>query len=217
MQRDEADDCQGDGDAAKQRRDAEAESLRDDGALLQRLQEGDGDALRSLMDRYDRLVRYVVFRLCRSHCERDPAFLDARASEAWSGFVHALRQPNRGSPDNVKSYLVGIARNKCADALRRLGRPQEVETSELGEDLTSVQAESPVSLELLIQAEQVVALRKCVESLSDDDKRLYGHVEHLVAGRWTLVAQAMGQPESTVRTRWSAVVAQLKACLRKKT
>jgi len=216
MERDEADGGLEDGTEAGLRRPGGGEAQSDDLELVQRLRDDDPDALRVLMGRYDRLVRYAVFRTCRAECTRDPAFLDSRASEAWTGFVRSVQRPESAPPANLKTYLIQIAKNKCADALRRPEPAAFEQTGSLGDELSGVEAPTTASVELLIQAEEVLALQVCIERLSASDKRIYSQVEHLVAGRWKAAAQALRMPESTLRSRWSAIVARLRACLARK-
>ncbi len=216
MQRDEEEDhWQDRGDLGPGPVDGGSGHL-DDPELVQRLRDSDGDALRALMGRYDRLVRYAVFRLCRTECVRDPTFLDSRASETWTGFVRSIQRTDCEPPQNLKTYLIQIAKNKCTDALRRTEGAAPAQTSDRADDGSVVEAPSPGSLELLIQAEELLALRECLEKLSPTDKRLCDEMEHLVAGRWKLAAEALGMPESTLRSRWAGIIGKLKACLEKK-
>ena len=217
MQPDDAEDRWGD-DAGVGRERADAgEAHPDDAELVRRVRGGDGDAVRLLMVRYDRLVRYVVFRLCRAECVRDPTFLDARASEAWTGFVRSVQQAGSAQPRNLKTYLIQIARNKCVDAVRQLGPGAAGQAGDSGSDLSLIEAPTSPSVELLIRAEEVLALRECLEKLSPYEKRICEQMEHLVAGRWKHAAEALGMPESTIRSRWPGIVAKLKACLERKT
>ena len=188
----------------------------DDAELVRRVRNGDGDAVRVLMGRYDRLVRYAAFRLCRAECMRDPAFLDARASEAWTGFVRSVQRAGSKPPRNLRTYLIQIARNKCADALRRAELTAAGDAGIAGDDLGLIEAPSTASVELLIRAEEVLALRECLEKLSPVEKKICDQMEYLAAGRWKHAAQILGMPESTVRSRWSGIVAKLKACLEKR-
>ena len=55
-----------------------------DNELLVAIGRGDPLALRLLMDRFDRLVRYVIYRASRQRCRRDPLWLDSVASEVWT-------------------------------------------------------------------------------------------------------------------------------------
>jgi DNA-directed RNA polymerase specialized sigma24 family protein len=232
MQRDEAEDRRADGgDAERDPGDKSEEDPADGGEegaadgdeegpadleLVERLRDGDGEALRLLMGRYDRLVRYAVFRLCRAECLRDPTFLDARASETWTGLVQSAQQGRLKFLKNLKTYLIQIARNKCADAKRRSNEAAGDKWHGMEEDLRRLQAPVPPSVELLIQAEEVLALRECIENLTLSDKRICEQMEDLVAGRWTLAGEALGMPESTLRSRWAVIVGKLKACLEKK-
>ncbi|NOX57434.1 MAG: hypothetical protein GXP29_01065, partial [Planctomycetes bacterium] len=69
-----------------------------DAALIRKLLAGDEPAMRELVHRYDRLIRYTVFKTGQRHCDRDPGWLDARANEAWAGIVQSLR---RSGPKNI--------------------------------------------------------------------------------------------------------------------
>jgi DNA-directed RNA polymerase specialized sigma24 family protein len=189
----------------------------DDSELLDRLRDGDGDALRTLMRRYDRLVRFAVFRLCRTECLRDPAYLDARASETWTGLVRSVQRGPSSPPGNLKTYLIQIAKNKCVDAQRRPDGTPSTEAATDEEGLGGVAAEVPLGVELLIRAEEVLALRDCIEQLTHADKKICAHMEDIVSGRWTLAGEALHMPESTLRSRWSAIISKLKTCLQKKT
>ena len=188
-----------------------------DGELVVRLREGDPDALRMLMGRYDRLVRYVVFRLCRGKCAQDPTFLDALSSEAWTGFVQSIGDDRKDPPQNLKTYIAQIARNKATDALRRTETGGHGDDGTIADELAGIESPTPATVEVLIQAEQVLALRECASQLKPADRTLYEHVEDLVAGRWKRVGEALEMPESTVRSRWAAVIVKLRTCLEKKT
>ncbi|MCK4661155.1 MAG: sigma-70 family RNA polymerase sigma factor [Phycisphaerae bacterium] len=216
MQRDETENRGENNTDAQRGQPGSADAGPDDPELIERLRDGDGDALRVLMGRYDRLVRYAVFRLCRAECMQDPIFLDSRASEAWTGFVQSVQRSDSAPPKNLKTYLIQIARNKCADALRRPELSVGMEAGDFADDLSRLEAPSPAGVELLIRAEEVLALRGCMEKLDLSDKKICEQLEHLVARRWKPAAEALGMPESTVRSRWAVIVSKLKTCLEKK-
>lgn len=216
MRGDELDKELEDGDDARQGRDDGNEDGPDDAQLIWRIRGGDGDALRELMRRYDRLVRYTVFRLCRTECQQDPAFLDARASETWAGFVRSAQRSGTHFPQNIKTYLIQIAKNKCIDSLRREEAASLGGMNGLSEELVHADDAPAAGLELLIRAEEVVALRDCIETLSHGDKRICEQIEPILAGRWKQAAHALDIPESTVRSRWPVIVRTLRACLEKK-
>ena len=92
----------------------------EDDFLIVSMLAGDAAALRKLMDRYDRLVRYTVFRASQDRCRRDPDWLDTIAADAWTGFVRSLQRDPTRRPKSVPAYLAQIARNRCVSALRRI-------------------------------------------------------------------------------------------------
>jgi RNA polymerase sigma factor (sigma-70 family) len=192
----------------------------DDRILVGRLLDGDEDAMRLLVDRYDRLIRYIVFKTGRRHCDRDPGWLDARANEAWTGIVKSLR---RGGPDNIPpsipSYFAQIARNKCLDAVRvadaRPVIPIDGPPEGGGEVEATVPDEDPVTL--LESLEQLDVLRDCISRLSEEDRLLCSEIGLITERRWQEAAQRLEMAESTLRSRWRVVLGKLRACLEKKT
>ncbi|MCH7891292.1 MAG: sigma-70 family RNA polymerase sigma factor [Gemmatimonadetes bacterium] len=80
---------------------------------------GDPAALRALMARYDRLVRYTIFQRAQQHCRKDPQWLDSVASATWAGFVQSLNSSPENPPSSVSAYVVRIARNQVARGLRK--------------------------------------------------------------------------------------------------
>ncbi|RME40682.1 MAG: hypothetical protein D6788_02790, partial [Planctomycetota bacterium] len=91
----------------------------DDATLVRAAAGGDGAAFAALMRRYDRLVRYTIFRRAKGFCLRDPQWLDAVASATWTGFARGLTGGTDRIPDSVAALLVRIARNQTISALRR--------------------------------------------------------------------------------------------------
>lgn len=179
--------------------------------LTRGVQAGDADALRTLMTRHDRLVRLTVYRTLHHACRRDPELLDAVSSETWTGFVTAVTR--RGVPSqSVRALLVTIARNKSADALRRLGRGVPIGTDEL--ETVDVSATDPS--EVLMDAERVDLLRACIAELPENDRNLFRHMHLFVEGRWREAGALLGLPESTIRSRWKAAIERLRAAMRKK-
>ena len=183
--------------------------LPDDAALVRGVAKGDPGALRNLMDRYDRLVRYAIYRNLKGHCLRDPTFVDARASEVWAGFVESVRRPGSGVDDNLKAYLIRIARNKCHDFLRRTAQ-EPVSGGLLGE-AANLTDPDPDPLSVLLELEQVETLRQCIAELPANDRNLFSQLDLIVNGRWTEAARRLSVPESTLRSRWPRVLSTLRA------
>ena len=57
----------------------------DDQFLMQALLGGDAAAMNKLMQRYDRLVRFTIFRVAKSRCLSDPHWVDTIATDTWTG------------------------------------------------------------------------------------------------------------------------------------
>jgi RNA polymerase sigma factor (sigma-70 family) len=187
-----------------------------DGALIRKIRAGDADALRMLMGRYDRLVRYTVYRTCQARCAADPDWLDARASETWSGFVRSIRRPAGEAPDDLASYFCRIARNKCLDALRIAHAVREQTAISPEADLSQIPSEQEDASITVARLELLEALRNCIGSLDAADRRLCAQYELIVERRWRDAATRLDLPESTLRSRWTRILDRLRACLDRK-
>ncbi|MCH7701489.1 MAG: hypothetical protein IID37_07355 [Planctomycetes bacterium] len=186
-----------------------------DHELIADLKRGNGDALRTLMARYDRLVRFAIYRGSRAECQRDPAWLDSIASEVWTGFVGTLGRNPDSVPRELKTYFIQIARHKCIDALRR-GRRGHAALSQGARELDDLSTAQQSVSETMSIAEEVARLRWCVSQLSPEDQALCSQIPQIVERRWRDVGRAVGLAESTVRSRWPGVVQRLKICLERR-
>ncbi|UCG15539.1 MAG: sigma-70 family RNA polymerase sigma factor [Phycisphaerales bacterium] len=187
-----------------------------DADLIRRLRGGDADALRVLMKQYDRLVRYTVFRACRDRCVRDPDWLDARASETWTGFLRSVQAPGAASPEDLRAYLVQVARHKCRDALR-LGRALAGRTVSQDEaDLSQLVVEEEDAPDTIARLEDLEALRASIDALPPEDRVLCAEFALIVERKWKQAAKRLGIAESSLRSRWPRVLQRLRAQLGKK-
>jgi len=187
----------------------------DDRVLVERACGGDDAALRALIDRYDRLVRFAVFRLGRDRCRKDPAWLETVAADTWVGFIRSVRRTGE-TPDTPVAYLLRIARNKAVSALRAGLRTALVVEADLGAALETQGADADPA-ELASGLEDLVALRGCVDTLGAEDRQLATQLSAILDRRWQDAAQALSLPESTVRSRWKRTLDRLRACLEGKT
>jgi len=185
-----------------------------DAFLVASLTAGDAAALRTLVDRYDRLVRYTIYRLTKDRCVKDPQWLDAVASTTWTGFVRAMRRPDKEPPRSVSALLASIARNQAVSALR--GRPAPAISLE-GHDAEFQDAESIDPADLLVEVEELDTLRACLACLDADDRLLVSQLRLITERRWRAAAEALGMSESTLRSKWGRVLDRLRACVERKT
>lgn len=181
--------------------------------LVTQMLAGDAAALRALLNRYDRLVRYTVFRLSGKQCNRDPQWLDSVASATWSGFVSSLKRQAGDQPRSIRGYLIQIASNQTISALRRVKEP--IAGLDAGGDAEELMVADPVPGpdELAASLEELSTLRNCLSDLQPESKRMVTQLAAITERRWEDAATALGLSESTLRSRWRVIVEALKKCL----
>lgn len=204
----------------------------DDRFLIASAAGGDSAALRKLMERYDRLVRYTVFRVAKGQCVRDPDWLESVASDTWGGFVRSIRRESAEQPQSAKAYLARIARNQAISALRRTGasgretRDPKVFSLDsgprsgpdhAGESALEIPSTLEEPAETVARLELLEALRGCLEELEADGRAMASQLEAITERRWRDAAEALGLKESTLRSRWKQVLKRLGACVERKT
>lgn len=182
-----------------------------DHALVERIARGDDAAIRALMNRYDRLIRFAIFRLGRDRCRKDPAWLETIASDTWIGFLQSVRRSGK-VPEAPAAYLLRIARNKAISATRTASR-RGVSVELDGQDGPDEEAPCADPAELVSSLEELTSLQACVELLGADDRELVTQLSVLMERRWRDAATALNLPESTVRSRWKRVLDRLRTCL----
>lgn len=184
----------------------------DDQFLVASIVGGDPAALRRLLGRYDRLVRYTIFQASQQRCRDDPQWLDSVASATWSGFIASLNRTPDNPPSSIPGYLARIARNQAISALRR--KTVQTESLDAQLDEAAVPAGDDASpLAILAQIEDLELLRSCVASVSKEDAMLLGHLEAITGRRWRDAAVALDMPESTLRSRWGRLLDRLRVCM----
>ncbi|MHC4697135.1 MAG: RNA polymerase sigma factor [Planctomycetota bacterium] len=210
----------------------------DDGFLVASMLGGDSAALSKLMERYDRLVRYTIFRVARGLCERDPDWLESVASDTWAGFVQSMRREAGDRPQSVKAYLAQIARNRAVSALRQSGSATKRDAGgpevfsldggsreggphsgpySAGEKISEIPSTLEEPIETVARIEMIEALRGCLEELDADGRAMASQLSAITERRWQDAASALGIKESTLRSRWKQVLGRLATCVRRKT
>ncbi len=185
------------------------------------------------MERYDRLVRYTVFRVAKGHCVRDPDWLESVASDTWAGFVRSIRREPAEQPQSAKAYLARIARNQAISALRRTGGASGRETPDpkvfsldsgprsgpysAGKTALEIPSTLEEPVETVARLELLEALRGCLEELEADGRAMASQLQAITERRWRDAAEALGLKESTLRSRWKQVLKRLGACVKRKT
>lgn len=188
-----------------------------DGFLVAGVLGGDVSALRTLMKRYDPLVRYTIFRLSQSQCTRDPQWIDSIATETWHGLVRSVRRKPDDLPTSLAGYIVGIARNRCLTARRKLATPPEQLQSLSVTENDNIEAGTEDPSVIVEKWDSIAALRECVSELDESDQTLTSELPAITARKWRQAAEALEMSESTLRSRWARVVDALGRCVATKT
>ena len=109
---------------------------RTDNELLADLAQTDPMALRVLMDRFDRLVRFTIFRTSRQRCRQDPLWIDSVASEVWTDLCRSARAGNvviggwggqvllKDRPDVFHLRIVGSDESRTRHIMNSAGVPR---------------------------------------------------------------------------------------------
>jgi RNA polymerase sigma-70 factor, ECF subfamily len=155
---------------------------------------GDASGWNWLFDRYHRVVlRYAMGRL------GDLAAAEDVTQEVFVAAVHAIGRLRDRSEPGIEGWLLGIARNKAIDRVRRLGR----------ERLAGGHAEVTAdAAELVVSRITAAELRIAIEELSTDQREV-------VLRRFVLdqsleqVAAATGRPIGAVKSMQHRALASL--------
>ncbi|MBN4058915.1 sigma-70 family RNA polymerase sigma factor [bacterium AH-315-J04] len=181
---------------------------------------GDAAALHKLIRRYDRLVRYNVFRVSKSRCQADPHWLDAIASEVWSGFVERCQAKPDEAIDSMSALLSKIARNRSISALRRATGNESTqsldsETNALDQTLSADEDLQPD--EVAERLELLEILRDSLSDLDGVDRSICDELGLIMERRWKEAGERLEMSESTLRSRWKGILDKLKREISRKT
>lgn len=160
---------------------------RTDEELVMGIADGDESALRDVMDRYAGPVLSIATRVLADRVYAEEAAQDT--------FVALWTNPGRfdAARGNLKNFLMGIARNKAIDMVRREETRRRA-TQELG--LESERATSAVFAEI----ENRNDLERAMQSLTERQREALD-LAYFRGLTYREVATALGVPEGTAKTR----------------
>jgi RNA polymerase sigma-70 factor (ECF subfamily) len=135
-------------------------SRDDPGVLLRRCAQGDQAALRRLYETQGDRMYAVALRITRQQALAADAMHDA--------FINVWRRAAQFDParGNAEAWLISIVRNRALDLARRGAR--EVTGLELPEQ----EDEAEDALSRLARSSEAAALRRCLEALDEEKRRL---------------------------------------------
>ena len=160
----------------------------DERTALEKMRQGDEQALAWFIRRYTAYVSAIVWNLA-GHA------IDVRDAEEITAdvFLALWRYCENPGDGKVKSYLAAIARTKALDKLKALGRDTELEY-----DTLELAAEGPERE--VAEREARAALRRAVEAMGPPDREIF--IRHYYYGEsCSDVALAVGLTPANVRKR----------------
>lgn len=168
--------------------------------LIEALSAGSDQALSRFYRRYER----TVYAFAMSQL-RDP---HAAADVVNEVMLAVWRNAGAfGGRSKVSTWLLGIARNKIVDVLRRR-RPEAHD--ELDEQLPDEEART--SVDLIAGAEDSARLHECIERLSKNHRAVV-HLAFFEDMHYEAIAEVLDCPPGTVKTRMFHARSYLKRCL----
>jgi RNA polymerase sigma-70 factor (ECF subfamily) len=178
----------------------------DDATLLQCMGSGDEQALGVLYDRWQSAVRAVAMRIVQDAMDVDDIVEEV--------FWQAWRQAERFDADRggASTWLLTIARSRSLDKLRAVRRSREdtglegIEDDSHG-DALAVSAPDPMAAAEL--SERGAIVREALASLPVEQREalVLGYFDGLSQSE---IAEKLGQPLGTVKTRMRLALRKLK-------
>lgn len=171
-------------------------------ALLARIARGDKAAMREFYDMHARTVHAFARKRLRDDHEAEGIVIETMMV-VWNAADRFRRD------SQVRTWLLGIAKNKCLDVLGR--RPaDEHESIDDHHDLADESQVQP--WQAVHEGQLQAALRRCMQSLSALHQSVLHlmYFEHLSVAE---IAQVVDVPEGTVKSRVSNAYVRLRPCL----
>lgn len=171
--------------------------------LLHRIAAGDQAAFATVYKSVNRRVYAFALNQLRD---------EARAEEVVVDTLHEVwRHPGRfNGTSKFSTWVLGIARNKILNVFRKSGDPED----ELSEAIIQTTAsEDATPDELLAMGQRAAGVRECVDKLVEE-QRACMHLVFFEGLSLAEVAELVGVPENTVKTRLFHARQKIKNCLR---
>ena len=178
----------------------------DEHLILAMARGGDVDAFNRLVSIHQDAVYGFTISLTRQHAVADDVTQET--------FISAFRSISRMRGDNVRAWLLRIARNKAYDYFRRQKRRRE---SSVDEDATvfreRLASDNPSPADIAMNSELRDALEHCVGTLSDEHREVIVLVD--VQGQsYDDASEVCGVNIGTVKSRLNRARRRVRDCLR---
>jgi RNA polymerase sigma-70 factor (ECF subfamily) len=174
-------------------------------------QEGDDEAFAALYDRHQRMLINFFYKMCY-----DRALAEDLTQEA---FLRLIRHRGRYRPEaTFRTYLYTVARNLLIDRHRsRKAAPRTVSTDlRIQEDGATigdlVESREEAIQKRVADREAVELVREALETLPEAQRDVYVLAE-AQGLKYREVADVLGIPVGTVKSRMNAAVTRLRGML----
>jgi RNA polymerase sigma-70 factor (ECF subfamily) len=175
----------------------------DDGALLRKIAGGDAAALRALYDRCAGQAMAVCLRILREEREAEEAVQETFV-DAWkrAGSYDAARGSAIG-------WIVSMARSRALDRLRSRGAGERLKAN-----VAALPAEksAPAPLELAEQQQDRERIRRALDQLTPPQRSAI-ELAYFDGLTQREIAEKVGEPLGTVKSRMRAALQRLAALL----
>jgi len=182
----------------------------DESALIAAAKQGDLDSFNHLVLAYQELIYNQAYRVMGESNAADDATQDA--------FIAAYRKLNTYRGGSFRAWLLRIVTNTCYDELRRRKRHPTTQLEPIddsGEEIESPNwiadpNESPE--ETAERVELGLAIQRCVDDLPPDFRVVVTLVD-IQGLDYAEVAEVVGKPLGTVKSRLARARSRLRQCL----
>jgi len=182
--------------------------LRTDEELVAAVRSGEAAAFDQLMLRWDRKIRGAAFRVLGSD--------DEAREVSQEAFLKAYRSlPTFKEEARFSSWLYQIALNLCRDRLRRRRGREFVSLDAMGDAAPLGLRSGPSALERVQARDLADAIAAAVESLPDEQREVVVLKEYEEL-TFPEIAEVLGIPVSTVKTRLYRALGQLRGRLERR-
>jgi RNA polymerase sigma-70 factor (ECF subfamily) len=174
----------------------------EDVALIRRVCEADEAALGALYDRWNRSVFSLVLQVLKDPDEAE----DIVEETFWQAWRKAPSyEPSRGA---VSTWLLTIARRKALDRLRSRARQRE-ESLDQNTGFVSLTSSEPDPSQLAEGAERRAGLVAALNELPVEQRRVL-ELGYFSGMSQSEIAEAIGEPLGTVKTRMRLAMQKLR-------
>jgi RNA polymerase sigma-70 factor (ECF subfamily) len=193
------------GEGSQRVNEASAEHMEPE-RLIEAAGRGESAALVALYDRFAPAMLGLALRIIRSRSDAEDIVQDA--------FVRAWREApsfdrSRGS---AATWLATLTRNRAIDVLRARGRKRKYDASLVVESEAHGPSAGESPEAQVAQSQRALAVREAIAQLSAEQRQAlelayFGGLSH------SEIAEALGQPLGTIKTRLLSAAKKLREAL----